>query len=324
MNYSIIIPLYNEEENIFNLHKELTNILKEHINDNKFEIIYVDDGSQDNTFMELSKLEGTEIPIVRIKHRKNVAQSYAIQSGSNFSKYENLIFMDGDLQNDPKDLPKLLKEYEKGFDLTIGWRKHRKDPFITKTLPSIIANFLVRIFTNSKIHDHGCALKVLKKEVFLQVTEFGADFHRLFAARAADLGYKISEIEVNHRERIHGKSKYGFSRIIKVLMDIIYLGFLKNKSKSLYYFGVLGFGSIFLSLLSFLLMLYFKYFVSGSFILTPLPTLVVFFLMAGLNFILIGVVVQIFITSSNKKDQKGEIKSSSDNNIKTVIDNRTK
>ena len=224
--------------------------------------------------------------------------------------------MDGDLQNDPKDIIKLIKVFEEGSDLTIGWRKSRQDPFFSKTLPSLIANFLVRVFTNSKIHDHGCALKVLKKS-FFNVTEFGADFHRLFAARAADLGYKITEVEISHRKRIHGKSNYGFSRVIKVLMDIIYLGFLKNKSKSLYYFGILGFGSFILSFLTFAIMLYFKFIANQSFILTPLPTLVVFLLMAGLNFILIGVVVQVFINSTNKNTKQDEVEI-----IEKIVDDR--
>ena len=319
MNYTIIIPLFNEELSVIKLHEELLKALDDdYFKNKKFEIIYVDDGSKDNTFEKISSIVQTNIPVVKVKHRKNVAQSVAIQTGSNLSNYENLIFMDGDLQNDPKDIVKLIKVFEDGSDLTIGWRKSRQDPFFSKTLPSLIANFIVRVFTNSKIHDHGCALKILKKKVFVSVTEFGADFHRLFAARAADLGFKITEIEVSHRKRIFGKSNYGFSRVIKVLMDIIYLGFLKNKSKSLYYFGILGFSSFILSFLTFGIMLYFKFAANQSFILTPLPTLVVFLLMAGLNFILIGVVVQVFINSSNKNDKQAD-----DEIIEKIIDGRS-
>lgn len=318
MNYTIIIPLFNEELNIIKLHEELSLALDDdYLKNKKFEIIYVDDGSIDKTFEKINGINQSRIPLVKVRHRKNVAQSVAIQTGSNLSRYENLIFMDGDLQNDPKDIIKLIKIFEEGSDLTIGWRKNRHDPFFSKTLPSLIANFVVRIFTNSKIHDHGCALKVLKKKVFFSVTEFGADFHRLLAARAADLGYKITEVEVSHRKRVYGKSNYGFSRVIKVLMDIIYLGFLKNKSKSLYYFGILGFGSFILSFLTFAVMLYFKFIDNQSFILTPLPTLVVFLLMAGLNFILIGVVVQVFINSTNKNNKQNETEI-----IEKIVDDR--
>ena len=318
MNYTIIIPLFNEELNVIKLHDELLKALdNDYFKNKKFEIIYVDDGSKDKTFEKINSITQTVIPVVKARHRKNVAQSVAIQTGSNLSKYENLIFMDGDLQNDPKDIITLVKVFEEGSDLTMGWRKSRQDPFFSKTLPSLIANFLVRVFTNSKIHDHGCALKVLKKKVFFNVTEFGADFHRLFAARAADLGYKITEVEISHRKRIYGKSNYGFSRVIKVLMDIIYLGFLKNKSKSLYYFGILGFSSFILSFLTFVTMLYFKFIANLSFILTPLPTLVVFLLMAGLNFILIGVVVQVFINSTNKNTKQDEVEI-----IEKIVDDR--
>ncbi len=308
MKYSIIIPFFNEEENVSALNDEIIKIVtSKEIGDRIFEIIYVDDGSSDNTFKNLSLLSNQKnIPTTIIKHRRNIAQSVAILSGKEKANYNNLIFLDGDLQNDPQDIPKLIRKFEEGYDMVVGWRKVRRDPFFSKTLPSVIANFLIRVFTNSKIHDHGCALKVLKKEIFDEIIEWGADFHRLLAARAADMGFKIFEVPVNHRSRKHGKSKYGFSRIVKVMMDIIYLGFLKNKRKSLYYFGMFGFGSIFCSLIIFLVMIYWKYFVSGSFIRTPLPVLAVFFFLTGINFILIGIIAQIMIIKNNKKNSETE------------------
>ena len=308
MKYSIIVPFFNEEENVSALNDEIIKVVtSKESGDRIFEIIYVDDGSSDNTFKNLSLLTNQKnIPTTIIKHRRNIAQSVAILSGKEKANYNNLIFLDGDLQNDPQDIPKLIRKFEEGYDMVVGWRKTRRDPFFSKTLPSVIANFLIRVFTNSKIHDHGCALKVLKKEIFDEIIEWGADFHRLLAARAADMGFKIFEVPVNHRSRKHGKSKYGFSRIVKVMMDIIYLGFLKNKRKSLYYFGMFGFGSIFCSLIIFLVMIYWKYFVSGSFIRTPLPVLAVFFFLTGINFILIGIIAQILIIKNNKKKSETE------------------
>jgi len=308
MKYSIIVPFFNEEENVSALNDEIIKVVtSKESGDRIFEIIYVDDGSSDNTFKNLSLLSNQKnIPTTIIKHRRNIAQSVAILSGKEKANYNNLIFLDGDLQNDPQDIPKLIRKFEEGYDMVVGWRKTRRDPFFSKTLPSVIANFLIRVFTNSKIHDHGCALKVLKKEIFDEIIEWGADFHRLLAARAADMGFKIFEVPVNHRSRKHGKSKYGFSRIVKVMMDIIYLGFLKNKRKSLYYFGMFGFGSIFCSLIIFLVMIYWKYFVSGSFIRTPLPVLAVFFFLTGINFILIGIIAQILIIKNNKKKSETE------------------
>lgn len=320
MNYSIIVPLYNEEKNVKLLNQELVHSIIElkKTKDREFELIFVDDGSKDNTFNELRSLNNkAEIQTIIVKHRKNISQSAALLTGIGKSKYENLVFLDGDLQNDPKDLDKLLNQFETGYDMVVGWRKNRRDAFISRTLPSLIANSLVRLFTTSKIHDHGCALKVIRKTIFDNIVEWGGDFHRLLAARASDMGFSINEIEVNHRARQFGKSNYGFSRILKVLMDIIYLGFIKNKRKSLYYFGLCGFISIFCSLIVFFMMLYLKYVQGGSFILTPLPTLSVSFLLTGVNFILIGIIAQLIISKNDGKKQD-----INQNYIETIVDNK--
>ena len=320
MNYSIIVPLYNEEKNVKLLNKELVSSIIDlkGTKERKFELIFVDDGSKDNTFSELRSIGNQkEIPTVIIKHRKNISQSGALLTGIERSQFENLIFLDGDLQNDPKDLNELLVKFETGYDMVAGWRKKRKDAFINRTFPSLIANSIVRLFTDSKLHDHGCAFKVLKKTIFDNISEWGGDFHRLLAARAADLGFNIVEVVVNHRARKFGKSNYGFSRILKVLMDLIYLGFLKNKRKSLYYFGVFGFISILCSLIVFGFMIYLKYGLGGSFILTPLPMVALTFFLLGINFILIGIVAQIIIAKDegNKQDINQSY-------IEEIIDNR--
>ena len=165
MNYTVIVPFYNEEENISSFNKELINNLKKIDNGKRyFEIIYVDDGSEDKTFEELKKLIKNIFETLIIKHRTNLSQSAAINTGISQSKYENIVIMDGDLQNDPDDLSKMIMEFEKGTDMVIGWRKNRKDNFFSRTLPSYIANFIVRLFSKSKIHDHGCAFKILKKK----------------------------------------------------------------------------------------------------------------------------------------------------------------
>ena len=166
MNYTLIIPFYNEDQNVHTLNKEIiSNIKKIDDGKRKFEIIYVDDGSKDNTFNELKKLSTNYIDTLILKHRTNFSQSAALNTGISESKYENLIIMDGDLQNDPADLSLMIAEYEKGTDMLIGWRKKRRDNFLLRSLPSIIANFTVRLFSKSKIHDHGCAFKIFKKEI---------------------------------------------------------------------------------------------------------------------------------------------------------------
>ena len=209
MNFSIIIPIFNEEENILKLNSEISEVIKENQSDN-FQLIYVDDCSKDQSFDELKKLKNNFKTKI-IRHRINLSQSDAIRTGINFATYENFIFLDGDLQNDPKDINVMLQEFKKGYDMIIGVRKNREDNFFSKKFPSYIANYIVRKFTNSKAKDHGCSLKVLKKKVY-DVSSTLGDFHRLLAAEAYNHGFKIKEIDVNHRKRLHGKSNYGFGR----------------------------------------------------------------------------------------------------------------
>ena len=305
MNYTVIVPFYNEAKNISSFNYELINNLKKIDNGKRnLEIIYVDDGSSDETFNELKKLSINTVETLIIKHRTNLSQSAAINTGIGQSKYENIVIMDGDLQNDPNDLAKMVSEFEKGTDMLIGWRKHRKDNFFSRTLPSNIANFIVRLFSRSKIHDHGCAFKILKKEIIDDLTNWG-DFHRLLAARIANNGYQVNEIEVKHKSRIHGHSNYGFGRILKVIIDLLYLKFFKNyKTQSIYFFGLFSFFSFLLSILFFIYMLILKYFYATSFIQTPLPLLVIFLIMIGLIFLFIGILAQLIINQDSKNINK--------------------
>ena len=305
MNYTVIVPFYNEAKNISSFNYELINNLKKIDNGKRnLEIIYVDDGSSDETFNELKKLSINTVETLIIKHRTNLSQSAAINTGIGQSKYENIVIMDGDLQNDPNDLAKMVSEFEKGTDMLIGWRKHRKDNFFSRILPSTIANFIVRLFSRSKIHDHGCAFKILKKEIIDDFTNWG-DFHRLLAARLANNGYQVNEIEVKHNSRIHGRSNYGFGRILKVIIDLLYLKFFKNyKTQSIYFFGLFSFFSFLLSILFFIYMLILKYFYATSFIQTPLPLLIIFLIMIGLIFLFIGILAQLIINQDSKNINK--------------------
>ena len=305
MNYTVIVPFYNEAKNIPSFNNELINNLKKIDNGKRnLEIVYVDDGSSDETFNELKKLSTNTVETLIIKHHTNLSQSAAINTGIGQSKYENIVIMDGDLQNDPNDLAKMVSEFEKGTDMLIGWRKHRKDNFFLRTLPSTIANFIVRLFSRSKIHDHGCAFKILKKEIIDDFTNWG-DFHRLLAARIANNGYQVNEIEVEHNSRIHGRSNYGFGRILKVIIDLLYLKFFKNyKTQSIYFFGLFSFFSFLLSILFFIYMFILKYFYATSFIQTPLPLLIIFLIMIGLIFLFIGILAQLIINQDSKNINK--------------------
>lgn len=283
MNFSIIIPLYNEAENIIQLNSEILEAVTSFKDTNHtFEIIYVEDGSTDNTLEILKNFKNT-IKTIIVKNIYNLGQSKSIMNGIDTSNYDNIIMLDGDLQNDPHDIIKMINIYSKNENALIhGYRKNRNDPYLTKILPSKIANFVVRKFTNSKILDHGCSLKIFDKNM-INSSEFFGDFHRLFAAQI-NKQHNIIEVEVNHRPRIGGESKYGLERIFRVFIDLIFLKFSKNERSYFYTIGVLGLFSFFLSLIAFIYMIYLKIFIGIDFIETPLPVLFVFFALTGLIF----------------------------------------
>jgi glycosyltransferase involved in cell wall biosynthesis len=305
MNYSIIVPFYNESLNIKNLHDELTELINKSLNgQRKFELIYVDDGSTDDTFLRLDNLKKKNFDLKLIKNNKNLSQSIALYNGINNSKFDNLIFLDGDGQNDPNDIARMLLEFEKGNDLVHGYRKNRKDNFFTKKVPSIIANHIVRMISNSKIIDHGCTLKIIKKK-FLDNKILWGDFHRLLAARVNSEKLKIVQFETNHRARKHGESNYGFSRIFKIFIDLIYLNlFHKSKTRNFYFIGFLGLISLALSFISVTYMLILKIFKDVSFIETPLPILSVLFTISFLIFFALLFVSHLITILENNNTSK--------------------
>lgn len=311
MNYSIIVPFYNEADNVPKLNGEIIEIIKNFYKESerKFELIYIDDGSEDNTFEELKKIKNNQFPTRLIQHKYNLSQSSALFTGIHFAKYNNLIFLDGDLQNDPRDIGEMIKIFETGYDMVAGWRKNRKDEFLYKTFPSLIANYFVRLFSNSKIHDHGCGLKILKKEIIDYRIAWG-DFHRLLSARASLNKCKIKEIVVNHRPRIYGKSNYNISRMFRVFLDLIFMNFFKSDGRpAIYFFGKFGLLSFFASSFSFFYMIFLKIFNNVDIDQTPLPLLTVFLFLMGFLFLFIGLLAQLIVNqSSNENSIKNSIK----------------
>jgi len=291
MNFSIIIPLYNEKENVNQLNEELTTSLSKLENKNhEFEIIYVDDGSTDNTLENLKILKN-EIKTIILKNNKNLAQSKSIMNGIEVSNYDNIILLDGDLQNDPNDIIKMVDVYSQKENILVhGYRKNRNDPYFTKILPSKIANYIVRKFTNSKILDHGCSLKIFDKRM-INLNDFFGDFHRLFAAQI-NKDIELVEMEVNHRPRQQGNSNYGFERVFRVLIDLIFMGFFKKERSSFYTLGFLGLFSFFFSFVSLFYMFYLKLFENKSFVETPIPLVFIFFTLSGFIFFSLNLVLE--------------------------------
>ena len=250
MTLSVVIPVYNEEENVQLLHERLKNAL-DPLNQ-EYELLFVDDGSTDRTLPILEEIQAQDNKVVVLSLRRNFGQTAAFAAGFDFSRGDVVVTMDGDLQNDPADIPKLL-ELIKESDLVSGWRKKRKDPFFSRRLPSMMANWLISKVTGVKLHDYGCSLKAYRRDVIKNLKLYG-EMHRFIPAVASWYGVRVAEVETVHHPRMRGKSKYGISRTLKVVLDLITVKFLQSFStKPIQFFGPFGILSGFLG---FLILLY--------------------------------------------------------------------
>ena len=250
MTLSVVIPVYNEEENVRLLHESLRNAL-DPLN-KEYELLFVDDGSTDRTLPILEEIQAQDNKMVVLSLRRNFGQTAAFAAGFDFSRGDVVVTMDGDLQNDPADIPKLL-ELIKESDLVSGWRKNRKDPFFSRRLPSMMANWLISKVTGVKLHDYGCSLKAYRRDVIKNLKLYG-EMHRFIPAVASWYGVRVAEVETVHHPRMRGKSKYGISRTVKVVLDLITVKFLQSFStKPIQFFGPFGILSGFLG---FLILLY--------------------------------------------------------------------
>ncbi|MBU1255659.1 glycosyltransferase family 2 protein [Patescibacteria group bacterium] len=299
---SLIIPFYNEEKNLPLLAKELNSVLP---NLNKsFEVIFIDDGSTDDSFNVLKDIVKDNWKIIRF--RKNFGQTAAWAAGLNNAKGEVIIIMDSDLENNPNDIPMLLEKIDQGYDIVSGWRKNRwKDSLFTRRLTSKMANWLTSKISGVKLNDLGCSLRAYRREVLDGVQLYG-EMHRFLAILAYWQGAKLIEVEVNFRPRKYGQSKYGLSRIRRVLLDLIVIKFLSGYStKPIYFFGRLGIFSIVASIFTFLAMVYYKFWGGKTFIETPLPVLTVLFFVIGIMFVLIGLLAEMIMrTYHESQDRK--------------------
>ena len=236
---SVVIPIRNEGPSLVELHRELTETLKAW--GRPYEILIVDDGSTDDSFAVLSRLQPTDSHLRVIRFRRNFGQTAAFAAGFDHARGRLIVTSDGDLQNDPRDIPRMVDLIDRGHDIVCGWRKVRKDPFISRRLPSTIANRIISIATGVYLHDYGCSLKVFRSEVVKPLRLYG-EMHRFLPAIASEQGVSIAEVVVNHRERKHGRSKYGIGRTIRVILDLLTVKFLLSYStRPVQIFGLIGF-----------------------------------------------------------------------------------
>jgi glycosyltransferase involved in cell wall biosynthesis len=288
---SVLIPVYNEEGNLSLLHDKLDVVLKK--TKKAYEIIFVDDGSSDGTLEILLDLKEKNPNLKVVSFSRNFGQTAALSAGIDFSKGDIIIPMDGDLQNDPEDILPLLQKIEEGYDVVSGWRKGRKDPFLTRRLPSMIANKIISWIGGVHLHDYGCTLKAYRRDILKNIRLYG-EMHRFIPIYAQWIGARVSEIPVRHFPRRSGASKYGMSRVVKVILDLMVVKFLLSYSqKPIYVFGGMGLLMILGSLFSGGYAIYLKLFKEVSFILTPLPLLCVLLLMLGFLSILMGFLAEI-------------------------------
>lgn len=298
---SVIVPLHSEELNVEPLYQGICDSLNRI--GKPYEIIFVDDGSRDRTAEIIDALAAQDRNLKVIHLRRNFGQTSAMSAGIDHAAGEILIPMDGDLQNDPVDIPRLLGKLDEGYDVVSGWRKDRRDKFL-RSLLSRIANRIISVISDVYLHDYGCTLKAYRHEVIKGVRLYG-EMHRFIPIYAMWQGAKVTEIPVQHHPRIHGKSNYGFERTIKVVLDIIVIKFMgAYYHKPIYVFGAFGFFSLFLGALAGVAALYRKFFQDVSLIQTPLPLMSVLFIVLGIMSILMGLIAEMLVRTYYESQDK--------------------
>jgi glycosyltransferase involved in cell wall biosynthesis len=290
---SVIVPAKNEEQNIPVLVERLFPVLR--ALGRSFEVIVVNDGSTDGTLRVLRGLAAVHPELHVIDLARNYGQTAAMMAGFDHATGDIIVPIDADLQNDPADIPRLLAKLDEGFDVVSGWRKDRQDAAIRRNFVSRVANRLISRLSGVHLHDYGCSLKAYRREVIASVRLYG-EMHRFVPIYASWYGARITEVPVSHKPRLHGKSNYGLERIVKVVLDLIVVRFLERGiGKPIYLFGGFGLLWLFVSAASFVYVLYLKFFVQVSMILTPLPLLSIMSFMMGMMSIGMGLVAEIVV-----------------------------
>jgi glycosyltransferase involved in cell wall biosynthesis len=289
---SVVVPLLNEQDNIGPLYEQIIQTLSP---GHGYEIIFVDDGSTDKSFEVMAELQKADDKVRIIRFRKNFGQTAALSAGFDHARGQVIIAMDGDLQNDPADIPRMLDKLDEGYDVVSGWRKKRHDNALTRLIPSKAANWLISRLTGVKLHDYGCTLKAYRREVLAQTQLYG-EMHRFIPAIASWSGARIAEMVVNHRPRTAGVAKYGLARTWKVVLDLITVNFLGSFStKPIYVFGGLGLISAVASILLGLIVVYQKVNFGTDMSGNPLLLLTGVLIIAAIQFILMGLLAELLV-----------------------------
>lgn len=290
---SLILPVYDEEENLKPQYEKIAEALSKL--KRSCEIIFVDDGSSDNSQKILKEIAAKDKRVKLVLFRRNFGQTAAMSAGIDYSSGDIILFMDSDLQNDPEDIGKLVEKIDEGYDVVSGWRIKRKDSLFIRKIPSIVANKLISKISGIKLHDLGCSLKAYRGDILRQVELYG-EMHRFIPIHVSWIGASITEIPVNHNPRIHGHSKYGLKRIFKVLLDLVTVKFLGSyATKPIYIFGGLGLIQIFLGIVCGIAVIVMKYSTGINMTGNPLLSLTVIFMIIGVLFIQMGIIAELLI-----------------------------
>jgi len=299
---SVFLPVYNEEPNLLPLHAKLDAALKSL--GRSAEIVYVDDGSSDGSLGILRRIADLDSRVRIVALRRNYGQTAAMAAGIDAAKGEVLIPMDADLQNDPADIARLLQKLDEGYDVVSGWRKNRKDKMVTRKIPSMLANRLISWIGGVPLHDYGCSLKAYRRESLQDVRLYG-EMHRFIPIYAAWAGARVTEIPVEHHARTMGKSKYGLSRTLKVVFDLMTIKFMASyQTKPIYVFGSFGMLAFLISLLGGLYAVFLKIFHKADFVQTPLPILCIVMFAVGIQFLLMGLLAEMLVRTYHESQSK--------------------
>ena len=302
VDLSIIVPVYNEEGNVELLYNEIVDVLSGY--DKSYELVFIDDGSVDRSFEILNQIQLFDDHILLVQFKKNFGQTAALAAGFQQSHGKVVITLDGDLQNDPADIPMMVEKLEEGFDLVCGWRSPRADNYFLRIIPSRVANYVIGLVTDVKLHDYGCTLKVMRNDIAKNLELYG-DMHRLIPALASFHGADICEVKVNHRSRRSGTSKYGLARTFGVILDVLTLKFFMSySSRPIQFFGGLGLflGFVGCSILGWYGLQYFAFGLSLND--RPMLLLAVLLVVAGLQFITFGLLAELQIRTYHESQNK--------------------